>query len=127
MQYTLKTITSVGAALAASPLLRSVLSNYYAFHPLSALGLERRQSRVLERVALVGLGAAVGAGAALIFAPSSGEETRRKLTAQAEKVSNEAKKAGEKALGYLEEVSSQTAAAVGAKPAVGTRVQPHQG
>jgi YtxH-like protein len=115
MQYSLRTISSLGAVLATSPLVRSLVSNYFSFDPLGAIGLERRHSRVLERVALVGIGAAVGAGTALLLAPMTGQETRRKLAEQAEKVSTEAKKAGEKALGYLEDASAATASAVSMK------------
>jgi YtxH-like protein len=121
MSYALKTITSLGAALAASPIVHSLFAGYDSFDPLAAIGLERRQGRVLERIALVGLGAAVGAGAALLLAPASGEQTRRRLGAQAEKVSTEAKKAGEKALSYLEDASQTAVSAVGVKPAPAVR------
>lgn len=123
MNYSLKTISSLGALLATSPIVRSLVSNYYSFDPLAAVGLERRHSRTLERIALVGIGAAVGAGTALLLAPMSGQETRRKLAEQAEKVSTEAKKAGEKALGYLEDASAATASAVNQKHTPGAR--PH--
>jgi len=50
---------------------------------LGAVGLERRPSaisRVLPALGLVAVSAAVGAGAALLLAPSSGEEMRARLS-----------------------------------------------
>ncbi|HYQ01606.1 MAG TPA: YtxH domain-containing protein [Polyangiaceae bacterium] len=50
---------------------------------LGVIGLERRPSsysRVLPALGLVAVSAAVGAGAALLLAPSSGEELRARLS-----------------------------------------------
>jgi len=50
---------------------------------LGVVGLERRPSaysRVLPALGLVAVSAAVGAGAALLLAPSSGEELRARLS-----------------------------------------------
>jgi len=50
---------------------------------LGVIGLERRPSafsRALPALGLVAVSAAVGAGAALLLAPSSGEELRNRLS-----------------------------------------------
>jgi len=102
-------LLSLGAALAAAPVARSIHS-LTMDDALGVIGLERRRTKLLERVALVGIGAAVGAGTALLFAPSSGKETRQKIKEGAESLANDAadlgnrvledaKDAGERALG----------------------------
>ena len=50
---------------------------------LGVIGLERRPSafeRALPAIGLVAVSAAIGAGAALLLAPSSGEELRTRLS-----------------------------------------------
>jgi hypothetical protein len=73
-----KALFSVGAAIATSRMARN-LSRLDADDMLGILGLSRRRSHLLENLALVTLGAAVGAGAALLFAPNSGSETRARI------------------------------------------------
>jgi len=46
------------------------------------VGLSRRRSYLLENLALVGIGAVVGAGTALLFAPASGSETRERVASE---------------------------------------------
>lgn len=58
---------------------------------LGVIGLERRPSsysRVLPALGLVAVSAAVGAGAALLLAPSSGEELRARLSDGLDDVKN---------------------------------------
>ena len=59
---------------------------------LEAVGLERKP-RILERalpaVGLVTLGAASGAGAALLLAPSSGKELRSRISGKVEEAKHE--------------------------------------
>lgn len=88
-------LLSLGAAVAARPLARSIRS-FTADDALAIVGLERNRSRTLERIALVGLGAVAGAGAALLFAPASGNETRRKLKDGAENLAKDATELGKK-------------------------------
>jgi gas vesicle protein len=52
--------------------------------------LSRRRNHFLENLGLVAAGAIVGAGAAILFAPSSGRETRRRLSAEASKLGHAA-------------------------------------
>lgn len=66
---------------------------------LGVMGLARRRSYFMQDLALVGVGAAVGAGVALLFAPASGSETRKRLSQGVEKLS-------EQAVAKLEQVSS---------------------
>ena len=59
---------------------------------LEAVGLERKPrglERALPVVGLVTLGAALGAGAALLLAPSSGRELRARISGKVEEAKNE--------------------------------------
>lgn len=81
-------LTSLGAAFARQPFMRSLTAVSLA-DALGWVGLQRRPSpttRTLERVALVGMGAALGAGAALLLAPANGSATRQQLTQKAKKL-----------------------------------------
>ena len=80
-----KLLFSLGAAITSSGLARSV-SRLEADDLLSLVGLERRRSHALGALGLFGLGAAIGAGVALLMAPDSGRETRAKLGKGAEKL-----------------------------------------
>ena len=57
---------------------------------LGALGLQRRRSQVevlVPAAAIFATGALIGAGAALLFAPQAGRETRRQLRSKANRLS----------------------------------------
>mgnify|MGYP001551653151 CR=1 FL=1 len=86
---TKKILMSLGTAIAASKLAKSV-SNIELEDVLGSLGLSRRRSHFLENLGLVAAGAVVGAGAAILFAPSSGSETRRRLGSEASKLGSAA-------------------------------------
>jgi hypothetical protein len=59
------------------PIPRRVLrSAARALHP------NKRRARGTIRLEMVGLGMALGAGAALLFAPNSGRELRRRIVAR---------------------------------------------
>jgi phage-related minor tail protein len=73
-----KLLLSLGAAAASSGVARR-LSRVEADDLFGLLGLERRRSHALGALGFLGLGAAVGAGVALLIAPSAGRETRAKL------------------------------------------------
>ena len=63
---------------------------------LSRLGLQHRSSMLGTAMTVTGalvIGAAIGAGAALLFAPTSGKELQQKLRRQAKRVSRDVKKA----------------------------------
>lgn len=101
----LKTLFSIGAAIAASPLFRSI-SHAQAFSdPLSMVGLERRSARIAERSALIGVGIMLGAGAALLFAPASGSDTRRRIGQKVDSLTKEAKQLSDRASEYLHEAA----------------------
>jgi gas vesicle protein len=74
---------------------------------LGFVGLERRRSRMWERIALVGAGAAVGAGTALLLAPASGKETRKRIKERAVELAEEAEQMGERALSSAENAISE--------------------
>ncbi|HEX2869983.1 MAG TPA: YtxH domain-containing protein [Polyangiaceae bacterium] len=89
---TKKLLMSLGTAIAASKVAKTV-SNIEIEDVLGTLGLSRRRSHFLENLGLVAAGALVGAGAAILFAPSSGSETRRRLGSEASKLGSAAKEA----------------------------------
>jgi hypothetical protein len=82
---TKKLLMSLGTAIAASKVARTV-SGIELEDVLGTVGLSRRRSHFLENLGLVLAGAVVGAGAAMLFAPASGEETRRRLGTEAGKL-----------------------------------------
>jgi hypothetical protein len=86
---TKKILMSVGTAIAASKIARTV-SGIELEDVLGSVGLSRRRSHWLENLGLVAAGAIVGAGAAILFAPSSGSETRRMIGDQASKLGSAA-------------------------------------
>lgn len=69
---------SLGTAIAASRAVQTV-SNVKSDDVLGLVGLARRRNTTLENVALIGLGAFVGAGAALLLAPTDGQEARKRV------------------------------------------------
>jgi len=79
---TLWTLGSLIGAQQAAKFVRSIGDVDFS-DILGVVGLERRPSaysRVLPALGLVAVSAAVGAGAALLLAPSSGEELRARLS-----------------------------------------------
>jgi hypothetical protein len=95
-----KVLMSVGAAIASNKLARSVsssISDLEADDVLALIGLQRRRTPVLESLALIGLGAIVGAGAALLLAPASGRETRERLGRELGKLGDAASEAAREA------------------------------
>jgi hypothetical protein len=73
-----KLLVSLGSTLAATRLAQNI-SQLEADDILGLVGLARRRNHLIENLALVGLGALAGAGAALLFAPASGSETRERM------------------------------------------------
>lgn len=75
---------ALGSTLGARQVLRSIQS-FGVDDVLGTVGLERRRStldRILPAIGYVGLGTVIGAGAALLLAPSSGKELRSKVSHQ---------------------------------------------
>lgn len=113
---TKKVLVSLGTAIAASRVARTV-SGIELDDVLGTIGLSRRRSYFLENLGLVAAGAIVGAGAAILFAPSSGSETRRRLGEEASKLGTAAmdavKEQKEEALRSLSQVGTAHASANG--------------
>ncbi len=86
---TKKLLVSLGSAIAASKLAKTV-QGIELEDVLGTVGLARRRSHWLENLGLVAVGAVVGAGAAILLAPNSGSDTRRKLGEGASKLGNAA-------------------------------------
>ena len=82
---TKKLLMSLGTAIAASKIAKSV-AGIELEDVLGTVGLARRRNHFLENIGLVIAGAVVGAGAAILFAPASGSETRRRLGSEASKL-----------------------------------------
>ncbi|MES1189165.1 MAG: YtxH domain-containing protein [Myxococcales bacterium] len=95
---TSKMLMMIGSALAKSELGQSV-GAIELNDVLGVMGLARRRSDLGQNLLLLGVGAAVGAGVALLWAPASGSETRKRLSQTVEKL-------GEQAVAALEEVQS---------------------
>ncbi|HEX2732032.1 MAG TPA: YtxH domain-containing protein [Polyangiaceae bacterium] len=57
-------------------------SSWQLHDALGWVGLAKRRSRILDTFGYIGLGAVFGAGAALLFAPASGQGTRQRLALQ---------------------------------------------
>ena len=87
---------SIGSALAAGALAK-FSTRLDVDDVLSNVGLTRRRSHWLEHLAWLGAGAAVGAGSALLLAPSSGQRTRAELSRQVERLGELVGSVGERA------------------------------
>jgi hypothetical protein len=74
-----KVLMSAVAAIATSKIAKTIATVELA-DVLGAVGLQRRRSHALENMGLFALGALAGAGAALLFAPAPGAETRQKVS-----------------------------------------------
>lgn len=85
-------LMSLGAALAATRVARAI-SNIEFDDVLGTVGLARRRNYALQNLALVGLGALIGAGTALLVAPMTGRETRQRIGEEASRLGQAAKTA----------------------------------
>ena len=77
-----KTAQEVGSAIGVTDLIEAA-SSLSLEDVLGVIGLERRPStlgRVLPALGLVAVSAAIGAGVALLLAPTSGSRLRAKLS-----------------------------------------------
>lgn len=97
-----KFLVSLGSTLAATKLAQTI-THLQTDDFLRFAGLSRRRSHMAENLVLVGLGALVGAGAALLFAPASGLETR-------ERVANELGRVKDRTVDALRDVKRQAPA-----------------
>ena len=76
-----KTVAAMGSAIGARELIKAV-EGLSLNDALGAVGLERRPSSLsqfLPAIGLITISAAVGAGIALLLAPSSGTKLRARL------------------------------------------------
>jgi hypothetical protein len=77
MSFLIKSAMAIGSMVGAQQAAK-LLRKFDMDDALDYIGLERRHNPV-STVALVALSAAVGAGAALMLAPTSGRELRSRL------------------------------------------------
>jgi len=76
-----KTVTAMGSAIGARELIKAV-EGLSLDDALGVVGIERRPSALsqfLPAIGLITVSAAIGAGIALLLAPSSGSKLRAKL------------------------------------------------
>ncbi|HEV8245599.1 MAG TPA: YtxH domain-containing protein [Polyangiaceae bacterium] len=78
MSFLLRSALTLGSIVGARQAAKA-FRNFDMDDALGYIGLERRGSPI-STAALIALSAAVGAGAALMLAPSSGAELRSRLT-----------------------------------------------
>jgi len=91
---------------------------------LARLGLARHPSMlgtVLSFTGAIALGAAIGAGTALLLAPTSGKELQTKLRRQAKRVSRDVKKATDQVEEAVSEVRDQVNALTHGESASSTK------
>lgn len=82
MSLLLKSAFAVGWSFGMNRLLQ-MAKQYDVDDALSVVGLSRRATaaeKVLPAIGLVAVGAVIGAGAALVLAPSSGRELRSRVS-----------------------------------------------
>jgi hypothetical protein len=85
-----KTLWTIGSLIGAEHAVK-VAHKFEIDDLLGIIGLQRRRSvaqMILPAIGLVSLGAAVGAGAALLIAPSSGADLRRRLSERLDKLTD---------------------------------------
>src|ERR1039457_4045871 len=83
-----KTLLAIGSVIGVEQAVK-VARKFEIDDLLGVVGLQRRRSvaqMILPAIGLVSLGAAVGAGAALLIAPSSGADLRQRLTERMDKL-----------------------------------------
>lgn len=104
MNFT-KLALAVGSTIGARQAVRAI-QHYGVSDLLGSLGLERRRTtldKVLPAVGLVGLGTVIGAGVALLCAPSSGRELRARMSEQLDSAKERAKERIDNGMRSLEE------------------------
>ncbi len=92
MTQTKKLLISIGTAIAASKIVKPI-SRIEFEDVLGSVGLSRRRNYTLENLALIGVGAALGAGTAMLLTPMSGRETRQRISEKASSLGQAAKEA----------------------------------
>jgi hypothetical protein len=90
----MKSALTLGSMVRARQLARGI-QNVGINDALGLVGLERRRSameKVLPAVGWLGLGTALGAGAALLLAPTSGRELRARVSDQLDEAKQQVEK-----------------------------------
>jgi hypothetical protein len=100
-----KLAIAIGSTIGARQAVRAI-QGYGVSDLLGSVGLERRRTamdRLLPAIGLVGLGTAIGAGVALLCAPSSGRELRAKMSEQLDSAKERAKERLDNGMRSLED------------------------
>jgi hypothetical protein len=85
-----KALWAIGSLVGAQQAVK-VARRFEIDDLLGYVGLQRRRSAshlILPAIGLVSLGAAIGAGAALLIAPTSGTDLRKRLSERVDKLSD---------------------------------------
>lgn len=96
---------AIGSTIGARQAVRAI-QHYGVSDLLGSVGLERRRTtldRLLPAVGLVGLGTVIGAGVALMLAPSSGRELRARMSEQLDSAKERAKERIDNGMRSLED------------------------
>ena len=112
----INSLIAIGTAAAAGALARTIGGLRFE-DVLGTIGLERRRSHALGGIGLFGVGAAIGAGAALLLTPKNGKEMR-------EVVRQEVERLGEAAKDALRQESEPTRLSTGATGGTGNARRP---
>ncbi|HEU5076916.1 MAG TPA: YtxH domain-containing protein [Polyangiaceae bacterium] len=108
-----KLALAIGSTIGARQAVRAV-QTYGVADLLNTVGLERRRTtmdRLLPALGLIGLGTAIGAGVALLWAPSSGRELRAKVSEQIDNAKDRAKERLDNGMRSLEDTMPNRAGA----------------
>lgn len=100
-----KLALAIGSTIGARQAVRA-MQTYGVSDLLSTVGLERRRTtvdRLVPALGLIGLGTAIGAGVALLWAPSSGRELRAKVSEQIDSAKDRAKERLDNGMRSLED------------------------
>ncbi len=92
-----KALWTIGSMIGAQQAIKAV-RGLEADDLLGLVGMQRRRGSVetvLPAIGLVGLGAAVGAGAALLVAPMTGADLRQRLSERVDQLTDKLNELGE--------------------------------
>jgi hypothetical protein len=97
-------LVPLGKAVGLQGLLRR-MAKVQPNDVLQLVGLTRRRSFLVENLALVGLGAMVGAGVALLLAPATGSATRDRFVSELDRVKHATTRALQEARAHAQVVA----------------------
>jgi hypothetical protein len=88
---TKKFLWSIGAAIASTKIAHAI-TDLGVDDMLRPVGLSRRRTHIPENLAFLGVGIVIGGVAALLLAPTSGEEARARISRKVDELGDAASK-----------------------------------